>query len=46
LQGPRDELVILRGWVILRLNFWLKGYVSRNGANIDGPLDGGLDIGL
>jgi len=28
-ERPRDESAILRGWVTLRLNFRLKGYVSR-----------------
>ena len=29
-ERPRDESAILRGWVTLRLNFKLKGYVSRH----------------
>ena len=33
-----------KGWVILRLNFGLKGPKSR--ANFYGPLDGGMVIQL
>ena len=33
-QRDRTSSVVLTGWVILRLNFTLKGYVR---ANIYGP---------
>ena len=40
-QRDRASSVILMGWVNLKPNFRLKGYVS---ANIYGPLDGGMAI--
>ena len=42
-EKPRDESAILREWVTLRLNFRLKGYVSRQYLPY-GPLDGGMVI--
>ena len=38
-ERPRDALSDFKGWVILKLNFRLKGYVSRH---IYGTLDGGM----